>query len=211
VLTSTLHQSALLTLSPGIAICGVACFQLIAAIDHPQVFVGVQLVKQRHVEVPRHTEVVRDPNLDKPSSYVRSQASGRHGVPQKQARGNLKVSWYAAERYRGLCEQSENAVLNADQRGDQACCAFQQMRTCDYCKAMLRLALRLRCLTRIEAQHSMDSMCAAHGMQVNFAPGESCGVCCASLCAIPSVHIMLLHKVQSVNAFELGSSMRTQL
>jgi len=106
VLTYTLHQSALLTLSPGIAICGVACFQLIAAIDHPQVFVGVQLVKQRHVEVPRHTEVVRNPNFDKPSSYVRSQASGRHVVSQKQARGNLKVSWYAAERYRDFVNRA---------------------------------------------------------------------------------------------------------
>ena len=45
LMPSLLQDSALLTLSPRIAICGVACFQLIAAIDHSQVFVGVQLVK----------------------------------------------------------------------------------------------------------------------------------------------------------------------
>ena len=75
---STLSTSAcqyadeLRTFRSGIAIRCVTCFQLVAAVDHTQILVGIELVEQSHVEVTGHAEVVSGANLDQPSGDMRA-------------------------------------------------------------------------------------------------------------------------------------------
>ena len=66
------YADELRTFRSGIAIRCVTCFQLVAAVDHTQILVGIELVEQSHIEVTGHAEVVGDANLDQPSSDMRA-------------------------------------------------------------------------------------------------------------------------------------------